>query len=560
MSRVDKFWTMPMYDESGCQKCPFAVDRPVDQCYEGCTNFKGALKLYDTWKSKSGTEYVKLPPGNLNRIENLLRLDPVKIRDKRPKIKFDYPIKVLWDLYDGKVVNGKKTVDQKKLVEEWFEANCSGIIQAPPRAGKTITSIKALIATGCKFIVVAHESRLLKQFYATLMGDAKKKIPAATNLPKLEKKTGKVLCKVIDNVKKDLIDNDDLQIALVTYQKFIKDKTAIKRIKILNERFSGFIIDECHQSSAFSYLKFLSRLTMRYRLGLSATPKRKDGLDKAMVQFIGPVVARAITVALTPRIELVETGVTTGKYSYRSWVGAMKFLGNNKDRNKLIVREIFKDLRNGRQGIIIPVDYKDVGNTIVDLLNKQARINNRKRNEKWPTPFAAFYHSKAKESGILEEFDAGNIKVLVGIRSMIKQGIDMQIPDCLYMVIPMSADKSGRAGAPIFEQLSYRVATWTPTKKDPCLKLFIDGLSFSTGCFRGLWWKEILPGLKARNGKPAKYRIKDADFKRAMQIAGDRNYVPVNSPGEIVTSEKVLAVQSKKRNDKSMKYTFKRRD
>lgn len=541
MKRIDKLFTKNIYNESGCAKCPFAPDRPVEECTSGCPNFLGALKLWTETNTKSGGRFVSLPPGNVPRIKKILDLpDDIIWKDKRRRHKFDYKIKFTWDLYDGSVVKGRKTVNQRELIDKWVESGRSGLIQAPPRSGKSPTSIAGMIESGCKFVIIAHESRLLKQFYKTMMGDKRKGIPPATNLPMLQKKTGKKLVAVVNNIKKDLIDNPDLQIVLITYQKFIKDKTATKRIKVLNERFSGFIVDEAHQSAALAYLKFLSRLTMRYRMMLSATPRRKDGLDWCMHQFGGPVVAKATTVAITPRIELVETGVTSGKYNYRSWVGMLKFLANNKERNKLIIRDIFKDLRSGRQGIIIPVDHKPQGQLLVDLINRQARINREKRGEKWPKQTAAFYNSATKEKGIIEDFDAGKIKVLVGIRSMIKQGIDMASPDTLYMVIPMSASSTGAAGAPIFEQLSYRPATWTPKKKDPVLRLFIDGVSFSSGCFRGLFWKEIVPGLKAQKGKPPKYRMNPEDFDRAVMIAKQRSYTPHNKPGERVYSKDLI--------------------
>lgn len=542
-STLDKFFSKRVYEESGCARCPFAPDRPVEDC-NGCPNYLGTFKLWAKTRSSSGKSFVSLPPGNINRIKKLLNIDDsIKWVDKRQKYKFDYPVKFLWNLWDGNTINGRKTVNQLELIDKWEKAGRSGTIQAPPRSGKTATSISAMVKTGCKFVIITHESRLLKQFYDTIMGDEARNIQPATNLPRLEKKTGKKLCCIVENIKRDLVDNPDLQIALVTYQKFIKEGSAESRIKLLNKRFSGFIIDEAHVSSALAFVKFQSKLKMRYRLALSATPKRKDGLDWIGSQFHGPVVAEAIVTAMTPRIELVETGVSSGSYSYRSWVGMLKFLAKNKDRNKLIIREIFSDLRNGRKAIIIPVDHKNQGKDLVDAINNQARVNRDKRNEKWPEKTAVFYEAATKNKGYLEDLENGKIKVLVAIRNMIKQGIDMSRPDTLYMVIPMSADKTGNAGAPIFHQLSYRPCTFTETKTDPVLKLFVDnGVNFSTGCFKGLFWKEIAPGLKETKGKPPKYRMNDADFKRSIQIASGKAKT-YNKPGERITSEEILDMQ-----------------
>ena len=53
----------------------------------------------------------------------------------------------------------------------------------------------------------------------------------------------------------------------------------------------GFVIfDECHHLGAEVFSRALPKVNSYYSLGLSATPKRKDGLSKVFHWFLGPLV------------------------------------------------------------------------------------------------------------------------------------------------------------------------------------------------------------------------------------------------------------------------------
>ncbi len=53
----------------------------------------------------------------------------------------------------------------------------------------------------------------------------------------------------------------------------------------------GFVIyDECHHLGAEVFSKALLKTSCKYTLGLSATPKRNDGLSKVFEWYLGPMV------------------------------------------------------------------------------------------------------------------------------------------------------------------------------------------------------------------------------------------------------------------------------
>jgi hypothetical protein len=531
---LDQYYSVPLYTQTKCNRCEIFKEgaRHSPTC-DACPAFKGIMQL---WRKKkyNGVNYIAVPPARPKQVEKIFNVDMSTAQDLRPIIPFDSDLKFTGKLYTGKVIDDRRTVNQEQIVKDWLRRQ-GGIIEVPPRGGKTAIAAKIICEMGVKAVVVCSLRSLLKQFRRTFRGN--RKYPAFTNAKQIERQTGRPVVGLVEKMS----DFEGLDVALVNYQKFIRNEQSIARIReYINNHYSLIFVDECHDAGALRYAQFISRLNCRYRGGLSATVDRKDGLSTIVKQYLGGVAARSDVTALIPNIELVETGVTS-HYDYKSWVYAMKFLAGSKPRLKLIVREVFKDLRAGHTGIIIPVDFVAHAKALVEAINNQAEINRNKRQEKWPKETAALYSAvlKTKElqDRVLRRMDNGQHKVLVAIRKMIRVGIDLSLPTMAYIVVPMSAD--AEVGAPMFYQLSHRVSTWAPNKKQPVVKIFIDGIPQSSGCFKSLFWKEVLPGLRSKD-KSARYKMETPEFKRAIMIAKEYSYKPPNQPGERVSSTELI--------------------
>ena len=111
------------------------------------------------------------------------------------------------------------------------------------------------------------------------------------------------------------------------------------------ESFGVAVFDECHHLSAPTF----KRLCYRFkgiRLGLSATPKREDGLEQIFINHLGPVFYSKTDQELIPRIIFHQTNASselakhpdaldrTGEVHYRR---LCKVLGEDTSRNKLAV-------------------------------------------------------------------------------------------------------------------------------------------------------------------------------------------------------------------------------
>jgi superfamily II DNA or RNA helicase len=109
-------------------------------------------------------------------------------------------------------------------------------------------------------------------------------------------------------------------------------------------RFGLLILDEAHHVAASTFHSVVDRCPARYRLGLTATPEREDGLTALLDLFLGaPLVVVtheelvAAGVLTVPEIRSVETDFTypyTGAEDYAPMLAAV---ASDGARNRLIV-------------------------------------------------------------------------------------------------------------------------------------------------------------------------------------------------------------------------------
>lgn len=497
-------YEVDVFNEQACIRCPYKNDRPNMYC-QACGAYNGLLRLWGRI-TVNGKNYYTIPAGNIKRASKYTGIDFSTYKDLRCQTRFSNPLKWTGKLRHGEVINDVQSANQEEIVEKWLsEDKRYGFIQAPPRTGKTVVANNISMQLGVKTLVIAHQNELLVNFMDSLKRD--------TNLLELREQTGKEIAKIMES-KKDL-EKEDYDILMFTYQSFIREASEEDIKKYLKGHYGLIIVDEAHQAGATAYAKFLGKLDARYRLGMSATPLRKDALNFVLLNLIGPTTVKSESTGLIPRIEIMETGIKS-KYQYSMFIKAYQFLQKNEDRNKLILKEIIKDLNAGHKCILIPVDSKAHMKGLVDSINHHFMDE----------VAIGYWRGVENRKDILKEIDSGKYKVVVAIKSMIKQGIDLKLPTMLYLQIGMSAVPQP-IGAPMFYQMANRVCTPYPGKREPIVKIFIDGLPQSYGCFASLFSKEIKPGLAAPAGGRPKYKMSKKAYEYATSLVkkiGMRGY------------------------------------
>lgn len=162
--------------------------------------------------------------------------------------------------------NGSLREEQVPIQKLYLDEKGGGIISLKCGGGKTVLALSIIAALQKKTIVLVHKDFLMTQWRDRI----KQFLPDA--------KIGKIQQDTVD------VDGKDIVLAMVQSVS-VKDYP-----KEVFEQFGLAVFDECHHLGAEVFFKSMRKVASKYMLGLSATPKRKDGLQWVFESFIGPIV------------------------------------------------------------------------------------------------------------------------------------------------------------------------------------------------------------------------------------------------------------------------------
>ncbi|MCA9561330.1 MAG: DEAD/DEAH box helicase family protein, partial [Myxococcales bacterium] len=124
--------------------------------------------------------------------------------------------------------------------------------------------------------------------------------------------------------------------------------------------FGLVILDEAHHVAASTFREVLGRCPARYRLGLTATPEREDGLTPLLGLYLGrplEVVRHeelvAAGVLTLPEIQVVETGFTYPYLSADDYAPMMSALVADDARNDLVVGQVAAEALAGQTCLVL---------------------------------------------------------------------------------------------------------------------------------------------------------------------------------------------------------------
>ena len=153
---------------------------------------------------------------------------------------------------------------QTAALEAWLEAGGRGVVSLPTGGGKTILAVLAMWKIARSTLIVVPTIDLLTQWQRTLS------------------QFFKVPIGMLGGGSRDVRD-----ITVSTYD------SAILHMESFGNRFGFLIVDECHHLPAPQYQLIGVGSIAPFRLGLSATVERADGLESFIYETLGPMVYEA---------------------------------------------------------------------------------------------------------------------------------------------------------------------------------------------------------------------------------------------------------------------------
>jgi len=197
---------------------------------------------------------------NVFRAFALHYLDALDFFKKRGYKVADYVLKPI----EGNltVIRKPKLRDyQREALKAWLKAGSKGVIILPTGSGKTIVALAAMMYHKCPTLIVVPTLELMDQWESKIRKFFKTDIGRYGGG---KKKLGFVTISTYDS--------------------------AYINAEILGNKFKLLIFDEVHHLPSSGYRQIAELNAALYRLGLTATPEREDGLHVNFPYLIGKIV------------------------------------------------------------------------------------------------------------------------------------------------------------------------------------------------------------------------------------------------------------------------------
>ena len=349
---------------------------------------------------RAGPEIASLPIGRQDLIP-----ENYEIVDKRISIPAEFP-EFRYDLRPN-----------QQIVYDQVEDNC--LINANVSWGKTFTAIAIATKFKQKTLVIVHTLFLLEQWKEEI----EKCLGIAPNLI-----TG---------------GNADVGSSPITVANI---QTLRKHALALKDSFGLVIVDEVHHAPAKEFESTLNTFRARFKIGLSATLKRKDFLHVVLPDYFGKTVYKPPSENLIrPEILIVNSGIPFNSNMTIPWATKVNELIYRPEYQQLVFDLAISNAKAGHKVLVVS-DRTDLINTL---------------HERIPDESIKVIGTTEKRENLRDYMEMEEkINICFGALSIFKEGVSWNFLSCLIIAAPVNNN-------PMLKQLIGRIQRIYPDKLQP---------------------------------------------------------------------------------------------
>jgi superfamily II DNA or RNA helicase len=349
---------------------------------------------------------------------------------------------------DGAPMNGVKSVlrfdgpfaEQAKAIEKMIEytdkRDWGGfLLKAGCGFGKTNTALEFAHRVGSRTLILVHKEFFLRQWRDRI----EEFYPGA----------------VVGTIRQDRCDYVGCDFVIGMLQSLARDDGEGSKYPVEMYRSFGLIIsDECHRIAAQTWSDILPRFSARWRLGLTATPRRKDDAEDVFFGHIGQILYSAKTMPVVPKIRKMYTdarlmpqrvGRKIVQPERLKHSQILSQLIDDSARTRMIVDDVAEAVSRGRKVMVISERLQHLKSLHGALMSVLFRLDLPFEpvvdfyTGEWFVPGQTKNGKQKRRTRTEAELNqAARANVVFATKQMVEEGLDVQALDVLVLATPLS--------------------------------------------------------------------------------------------------------------------------
>jgi hypothetical protein len=341
----------------------------------------------------------------------------------------------------------------RDLLGDGGDGNWGGaLLQAQPAFGKTVVALEVARRLGRRTLILVHQDFFVRQWTKRI----RRFLPDARIGIIRQDKCEYELTK----------DGEEPDFVIALLQSLTRDDGDRYPAEMYQNTFGLVISDETHRLGAATWGGLMPKFSSAYRLGLTATPRRRDGAENVFFYHISQVTYEATTESVRPRLRRLYTdtmlrAISRGEYKVKvdnlNSAQIINQLCADATRTRSLVDDIVEAVRNERKIIVVSSrldhlrDMMDQTGRILRSLDLpfvpvlDAYTGQWFTGEVWSTTTKSHRKGDPKLADRTEEdLDrAESANAIFATQQMVLEGLDIPALDVIMFTTPISDVQQG---------------------------------------------------------------------------------------------------------------------